>query len=150
MARYFYPVSDLLPDALVPEELVDLGDRTLLDRLGVTDYWVGSIEGGVSIEVELGLDSTDATQPPELVLGVPSFPDLGLVLRDLGRATLDITDDPLLRLALGAFSIRLPAALLRPVLPNPEGGWLPDPDRAFVEVDLAYEPPTASSIRTRW
>jgi hypothetical protein len=137
VAYYFYPLSDLLPDALIPEELVDLIDRTPLERLGVTDYRVGSIKDGVTIEAELGLDPA-ATEPPELVLGMPSFPDLGMVLRDIGRASLDITNEPAVRIALGAFAIRLPSTLLRPVFPNPQGGWLPDPARAFAEVDLAY------------
>jgi Domain of Unknown Function (DUF1080) len=135
--KFFYPLSELVPDSLIPAELFQIADRSPLELVGIVDYRVQSMETGFSVAADLGLDP-DAQGQPELLLALPHFPDLGLVLRALGRLEVTVEQQVTVRVSLGAFSLRLPPAVLKPVRARPDGGWEPDPDRDHVEVDVAY------------
>jgi hypothetical protein len=138
MARYRYPLSELLPEGLLPAGLLEVGDRSVLELIGVLDYRVRSTDAGVFIGADLGI-VPGAGRDPEVVLALPQFPDLGVVLRTLGRLEVWVQEDFTVRLSLGAFSLRLPPALLKPVREKADGGWEPDPEREYVEVELAYQ-----------
>jgi hypothetical protein len=126
MSRYFLPLRQLIPDGLVPDELLAFEEPGVLDVVGITSYRVESLPDGVYVAADLGIDP-DHDGDPGVVLAFPPFPELALECAALGRLELWIREEFQLRVSMGALAIRLPRALLHAVDPAPDGGFVPRP-----------------------
>ena len=130
------PISVLLP---WPEGLLGPTPASdLFQRLFVRNPKVENLADGWRLTAVLAF-----ADPEGIVLGFPGWDDFGLVLRELSSLEVVLGKDSLIRIMLGAITIRLPRQAFQPVrhtggLPDVDatGNWIPD--NGAPEVTIAW------------
>lgn len=101
------PIPGLLADALSPSEMASDDELAVWHIVGIDDYRVEGLSGGVRIEATLTILS--AREPS---LDVPGLDGAKIVLATLGRVCLDVGPAPTLVLSGPTLRLRLPSLLL--------------------------------------
>jgi hypothetical protein len=140
MPSYFVSLSQLFSIEAIPTNFFTLSEGdTVFDVIGVKDYFVETTLSGLYFRANLALNQSSVANH-EIVASLPQFPDLGLILSDLGKLEIWFQTEFKLRLSVGSFKIRLPSHLLRPVQNAGNGTWEVDSSREYVEVKVDFTP----------